>query len=188
MARTVTGESSGVFGSYTSIQLPQCGIGSQPSAPAVPATTITATNPVPVSATVVIAANGATITNVNVNGVSAGSGAGTCTVPSGGNIAITYTVATPTWTWTWPALPASTVAFTTTADRAVQVVITGGTMTAVVINGVTVGAGAGTYTVPAFGTIAMTYSVAPTWAWSVPVTFLAALNANGTPVSVTGVS
>jgi hypothetical protein len=80
------------------------------------------------------------------------------------------------------------VAFTSPADRPVQVVITGGTMTAVVINGVTVGTGAGTYTVPAFGTITMTYSVAPSWAWSFPASFLAAVNANGTPVSVTGVS
>ena len=39
-------------------------------------------------------------------------------------------------------------------------------MTAVIINGITAGTGAGTYTVPPAGAISMTYSVAPTWAWS----------------------
>jgi hypothetical protein len=116
MARTVTGESAGVFGSYSTIALPQ--------------------------------------------------------VPS-------------------PAVPATTVAAVNGADRAQQVVITAGSsvMTNVSVNGATAGTGAGTYTVPAGGSIVMTYTVAsPTWAWSVPVSFLAALNANGTPVSVTGVS
>jgi len=48
-------------------------------------------------------------------------------------------------------------------------VITGGTMTNVSVNGVTAGAGAGNYALPPGGTIAMTYSVAPTWAWSDPI-------------------
>jgi hypothetical protein len=39
-------------------------------------------------------------------------------------------------------------------------------MTAVIVNGTTVGTGAGTYVVPAGGTISMTYTVAPAWAWS----------------------
>ena len=65
-----------------------------------------------------------------------------------------------------PAVPASTVAVQNTNPAPVTVVITGGTMTAVLVNGVTVGTGAGTYTVPAAGAISMTYSVAPTWAWS----------------------
>ena len=67
-----------------------------------------------------------------------------------------------------PAVPASTVAVQNPATYPVTVVITGGTMTAVIVNGVTVGTGAGTYTVPAAGAISMTYSVAPTWAWSNP--------------------
>lgn len=65
-----------------------------------------------------------------------------------------------------PSVPATTVAVQNTNPGPVQVVITAGTMTAVIINGVTVGAGAGTYTVPPAGTISMTFSVAPTWAWS----------------------
>jgi hypothetical protein len=38
-------------------------------------------------------------------------------------------------------------------------------MTNVTINGSTVGTGAGTYLLPALGTITMTYTVAPTWNW-----------------------
>ena len=117
MARLVTGESAGVFGSYTSVAMPQLGIGF------------------------------------------------------------------PT-----PAVPGSTTPVTNTSPVAATVVITGGTMTNVSVNGTTVGTGAGTYTVPAVGTITMTYSVAPTWAWSFVPVFLAAQNANGTPVSQTGVS
>jgi len=116
MARTVTGEQSGVFGSYTSQVWPAL------AAPAFPATGVPVTNPSTTAIQAVIAANGATITNVSVNGVTVGAGAGTYTVPSQGFISCAYTVATPTWTW------------------------------------------------------------------SVPVSFLAAVNANGTPVSVTGVS
>jgi hypothetical protein len=65
-----------------------------------------------------------------------------------------------------PSVPATTVAVQNPNTYPVTVVITGGTMTAVVVNSVTVGAGAGTYIVPAAGAISMTYSAAPTWAWS----------------------
>ena len=65
-----------------------------------------------------------------------------------------------------PAVPATTVAVQNSNPYAVTVVITGGTMTAVVVNSVTVGTGAGTYIVPAAGAISMTFSGAPTWAWS----------------------
>jgi hypothetical protein len=64
-----------------------------------------------------------------------------------------------------PGVPASTTPLVSTLNQPVQVTITGGTMTNVVINGVSVGAGAGTYTLPALGTITLTYSVAPTWNW-----------------------
>ena len=85
-----------------------------------------------------------------------------------------------------PAVPGSTTPVTNTSPVAATVVITGGTMTNVSVNGLTAGAGAGTYTVPAGGFIALTYTVAPTWAWSFTPVFLAAKNANGTPVSQTG--
>lgn len=64
-----------------------------------------------------------------------------------------------------PAVPATTVAQVSTYNFPVLVTVTGGTMTNVTVNGVTVGTGAGTYLLPALGSITMTYSVAPTWAW-----------------------
>jgi hypothetical protein len=64
-----------------------------------------------------------------------------------------------------PSVPASTVNATNTNPWAIAVAITGGTLTAVTVNGVVVGAVAGTYFVPAGGTINVTYSVAPTWTW-----------------------
>lgn len=70
-----------------------------------------------------------------------------------------------------PSVPASGTPVTNTSPLPVTVVITGGTMTAVVINGVTVGAGAGTYTLPAGGTITLTYTVAPTWTWTAVTAF-----------------
>jgi hypothetical protein len=65
-----------------------------------------------------------------------------------------------------PAVPASTVAQQNTNGFPVKVVISGGTATSTSVNGVVVGAGDGTFTVPAFGSISVTYSVAPTWVWS----------------------
>jgi hypothetical protein len=65
-----------------------------------------------------------------------------------------------------PAVPASTVAQQNGYSFPVNVTISGGTLTAVVVNGVTVGTTDGTYIVPAAGTISVTYSVAPTWAWA----------------------
>jgi hypothetical protein len=79
---------------------------------------------------------------------------------------------------TTPSVPATTVTATNTSAGAVQVTITGGTLTAVVVNTVTVGTTAGVYTVPAGGTISITYTVAPTWAW-------AALSLNSDPLNVT---
>lgn len=141
--------------------------------PSVPASGTPVTNTFNDAVQVVI--SGGTMTQVIVNGIQEGVGAGTYQVPSGGTIQLTYTVA-PTWTWTLvggsvttPGVPASTTPVTNTTGTNVQVVITGGTMTAVIINGVTVGAGAGTYQLPAGAVISMTYSVAPTWAWT-PVT------------------
>jgi hypothetical protein len=65
-----------------------------------------------------------------------------------------------------PAVPASGTAQQNINGVPVQVVVTGGTVTAVAVNGVTVGGGDGTYVVPAYGAITLTYSVAPTWAWT----------------------
>lgn len=70
---------------------------------------------------------------------------------------------------TTPSVPATTVPVTNPTGQFVSVVVTGGTMTNVSVNGVTVGTGAGTYQLPPGGSISMTYSVAPTWAWSNPI-------------------
>jgi hypothetical protein len=70
---------------------------------------------------------------------------------------------------TTPSVPASTVGVVNSTGQYVDVAITGGTMTNVSVNGVTVGAGAGNYSVPPGGTITMTYTVAPTWAWTNPI-------------------
>lgn len=90
-----------------------------------------------------------------------------------------------------PAIPASTVAQVNTTEENVLVVITGGTMTNVSVNGVTAGAGAGTYLVPTGGSITMTYSVAPTWTWTtvvanpaVPASTVALANPTGQWVNV----
>lgn len=64
-----------------------------------------------------------------------------------------------------PAVPGSGTPLVSTLNWAVLVTITGGTMSNVVINGTSVGAGAGTYVLPALGTITLTYTVAPTWTW-----------------------
>jgi len=65
-----------------------------------------------------------------------------------------------------PGFPASNAPVTNTNAWSVFVTITGGTLTNVLVNGVSAGTTAGTYVVPAGQTIAVTYSVAPTWAWS----------------------
>lgn len=65
-----------------------------------------------------------------------------------------------------PTFPASGVAVQNTNPYPVSVLILGGTLTAVVVNGITVGTTAGTYLVPVAGAISITYSVAPSWVWT----------------------
>jgi hypothetical protein len=79
-----------------------------------------------------------------------------------------FTLGTPTVAA--PAVPASTVAAANNTGTVVSVVISGGTLTFVFVNGVQVGTTAGTYLVPVGGTISITYSVAPTWTWALPLT------------------
>lgn len=88
----------------------------------------------------------------------------------------------PAFTVTNPAVPATGVAQQNIYSVPVQVVIgaNGATITNVSVNGITVGSAAGTYTVPAYGSISIAYSVAtPTWAWTgigIPSTALATAN------------
>jgi hypothetical protein len=66
-----------------------------------------------------------------------------------------------------PAVPASTVTATNTNSFPVAVAVTGGTVTVIAVNGTTQFTATGnTAIVPAGGTIALTYSVAPTWTWT----------------------
>jgi hypothetical protein len=66
-----------------------------------------------------------------------------------------------------PAVPATTVALVNPFYRDADVFITGGTVTAVAIDGITVPGStvAGWFPVPTGATITLTYSVAPTWTW-----------------------
>ena len=64
-----------------------------------------------------------------------------------------------------PGFPASTTPVLNTFPYTIYATITGGTLTNVLVNGVSVGTTAGTYAVPVNGTISITYSVAPTWSW-----------------------
>jgi hypothetical protein len=67
-----------------------------------------------------------------------------------------------------PAVPASTVAQQNTSWRDAVVVVTGGTVSAVSVDGVAQGYAATGFTVivPAGKNITLTYTVAPTWKWT----------------------
>ena len=71
-----------------------------------------------------------------------------------------------------PAIPASTVAISNSKGVPVRVYVKGGTLTAIIVGGVATGitsaaASGGAYPIPLAvrQTIAITYSVAPTWVW-----------------------
>jgi hypothetical protein len=61
-------------------------------------------------------------------------------------------------------LGATTVASLNPNPVPVSVTITGGTVTAIAVNGVSTGLTTGTFTIPAGGSLTVTYSVAPTFA------------------------
>jgi hypothetical protein len=94
-----------------------------------------------------------------------------------------YTGGTPTLaggnTLSPPSVPSSGVNATNSTGLNVWVTITGGTLTAVTVNGSQVGTTAGSYLLPARGTISITYSVAPTWTWKQAVVSLAGATAAG---------
>lgn len=64
-----------------------------------------------------------------------------------------------------PAVPASTVAVKNTNLSGAVAYITGGTVTAIAIDGTATGLTGGTFRIPTGSTITLTYSVAPTWQW-----------------------
>ena len=81
-----------------------------------------------------------------------------------------------------PASFGSTTVVPNTTGTVVLVTVTAGTLTFVYVNGVQAGTTAGTYLVPAAGTISITYSVAPTWTWALPA-ISAGVSAGGTALT-----
>lgn len=67
---------------------------------------------------------------------------------------------------TAPAVSSSTVALQNPFWRDAVVNITGGTVTVIKVDGATTGLTSGTVIVPSGKTVAITYSVAPTWVWT----------------------
>lgn len=65
-----------------------------------------------------------------------------------------------------PGVPASGTPVTNTSPLPATVTVSGGTGTNVTINGVAQGTFDGTYAVPSGQAVSLTYSVAPTWAWT----------------------
>ena len=84
-----------------------------------------------------------------------------------------------------PAFPATTVAVANPYATPIAAVIAanGATITNVSVSGTTAGTGAGTYIVPAGGSISATYTVAtPTWTWALPA-ISAGVSAGGTALT-----
>lgn len=65
-----------------------------------------------------------------------------------------------------PAIPATTVAYTNNYGTDATVWVTGGTVSAIAIAGTATGLTSGTFRVPSGQTITLTYTVAPSWVWS----------------------
>jgi len=66
-----------------------------------------------------------------------------------------------------PSVPATTVALTNPFWRDCAVTVSGGTVTAVAVDGTATGVTSGTVVVPSGKTITLTYSAAPSWNWVV---------------------
>lgn len=94
----------------------------------------------------------------------------------------------PTTAPAQPAVPASTVAQQNTNAYPVTVTLSGFTLTAVVVNGITVGAANGPYVVPAYGSISVTYTVVGTWVWANAAPGGAVIRLAGSQAALAGVS
>lgn len=66
---------------------------------------------------------------------------------------------------TAPAVPASATPYTHTFFRDCAVTISGGTVSAIAVDGTSLGITSGTVIVPSNKSITLTYTVAPTWQW-----------------------
>lgn len=71
----------------------------------------------------------------------------------------------PLGNFTAPALPASTATYTNNYGYPCQVQVSGGTVTEITLDGVATGMSTFFGIIPPGGTIAITYSSAPTWKW-----------------------
>jgi len=65
-----------------------------------------------------------------------------------------------------PSVPATTVALRNPFWRDAAVVVNGGTVTAIAVDGTATGLTTGLVVVPTGKTITLTYSSAPTWTWT----------------------
>lgn len=134
--------------------------------PAVPATTVTTVNDSGQTALVTVI--GGTVTHITVNGSDQATATNfTATVAAGETIAVTYSAA-PAWYWSTftPAVPASGTAVANTTGQDISVVLASGTVTHVNVNGTDRGTTTpANVMVPRGGTITLTYSAAPVWAW-----------------------
>ncbi len=87
-----------------------------------------------------------------------------------------------------PAVPASGTATTNLVNNStgtvVDVNVSGGTVTHIYVSGTDSGQTSGHVYVPVGGTVSITYSVAPTWTWALPVTS-AGVSAGGTALPFT---
>jgi hypothetical protein len=86
---------------------------------------------------------------------------------------------------TTPAVPASTTAADNGTGFPVAVTVTGGTVTVIAVNGTATGLTSGTVVVPYPGSIAITYSSPPAWAWAAAVLPQAGSSSMTAPVSAT---
>ena len=134
--------------------------------PAVPASTVTYANTS--GQTVAVTITGGTVTSVNVNAVQVATATNyTATVPAGQTIAITYSVV-PVWYWSvfTPAVPASLTAVANNTGQDISVILAGGTVTHITVNGTDRGTTTPAQVmVPNGASVTLTYSAAPVWAW-----------------------
>jgi len=139
--------------------------------PAVPASTVAYANAS--GQTAYVSVIGGTVTSINVNTVQVATATNyIAAIPAGQTIAVTYSVV-PVWYWSvfTPAVPASTVAVANPTGQDITVVLAAGTVTHVTISGPSISptdratSSPANVMLPAGGSISLTYSVAPVWAW-----------------------
>lgn len=109
---------------------------------------------------------GGSVTNLNVHGNSfVGNTATIAGTVAQAGISIKNNIGHKLTTNLAPAVPASTSAVTNNTGYTVSVHIVGGTVTNVVVSGVSTNRAGGEFRVETGQTISITYSAAPTWTW-----------------------